>query len=114
MRLIILDAPESPNKYLRMHWAARNRYWHKWQQLVRAEIDNSHKPCKRKMRVNISQLRRRKLDKDNLTGSCKPIYDALVHWKILKDDSEKWCEQSTPRQQIGPKKVTVIDILDAE
>jgi hypothetical protein len=61
------------------------------------------------MRVDVSQMRRRKLDPDNLSASCKPILDALVSWKLIRDDSEKWCEFH-PAQAIGPEKITIVEI----
>lgn len=109
MRLVLPDVPKSPNKRRGEHWSRSSKYAKYWKDLVRSQIDNSHKPCRVKMRVNISQMRKRKLDKDNLYGSSKPCLDALVAWKLLRDDSEKWCEL-TVTQTIGPEKITVVEI----
>lgn len=35
--------------------------------------------------------RARRYDADNLAGGAKPLLDELVKFKLLKDDSEKWC-----------------------
>jgi Holliday junction resolvase RusA-like endonuclease len=111
-RMVIQDIPKSPNGpkgLLRMHWASRSRYNKLWQTYIRAEMNNSHKPCKQKMRVSISQMRKRLLDPDNLHASVKPILDALVHWKLIKDDSAAWIELDC-RQVVGKEKITVIEI----
>lgn len=112
MRLVIDEIPvglNSGNGLLRMGRRARSKYNERWRQLVRSAIDNSHKPCRKKMVVSISQMRRRLFDPDNLSASCKPILDALVHWKLIKDDSEKWCDFH-PVQIVGKQKITIIQI----
>jgi Holliday junction resolvase RusA-like endonuclease len=112
LRLIIPDIPKSPNGKkgtIRMHWAARKRYNEYWRDLVRSSIDNSHKPCKVKMSVAVCQMRRRKLDPDNLHASVKALLDALKYWKLIKDDSEDWIELSCS-QVIGKEKITIVEI----
>jgi len=112
MRLLIPEIPRSPNGprgLFRMHWAARNRYFQRWHTLVRSAHDNGHKPCKVKMRVSISQMRKRKLDTDNLYASVKPILDALKYWKLIKDDAPDWCEL-TCSQVVGKEAVTIVVI----
>jgi len=59
--------------------------------------------------VSISQMRRQEFDRDNLYASCKPICDALVHWKIIKDDSEK-CIDLQASQVKGKEKITIVNI----
>ena len=114
MRLVIPDIPKSPNGprgLLRMHWAARKRYWEYWRNLIRAEIDNSHEPCQTKQHVSITQIRQKKLDPDNLIASCKPILDALVAWTLIKDDSPDYIELSV-RQDVEKGKFTIVVIED--
>jgi Holliday junction resolvase RusA-like endonuclease len=94
-----------------MHWAARKRYNEYWRDLVRLEIDNSHKPCKVKMSVAIGQMRRRKLDPDNLHASVKNLLDALKYWKLIKDDSEEWITLSCS-QVVGKEKITIVEIKE--
>jgi Holliday junction resolvase RusA-like endonuclease len=96
-----------------MHWGPRKRYGDLWRTLIRAEIDNSHKPCRKKMRVVISQMRKRLLDPDNLVASVKPILDALVDWKLIKDDSNEWIELDV-RQTTGKEPMTIIHIQPME
>lgn len=112
MRLVIEDVPVGMNGakgLLRMGHFARTKYNRYWHQLVRAAIDNAHKPQRRKCAVFISQMRSRKLDCDNLAVSVKPILDALKAWKLIRDDSEKWIDLSVT-QQIGKRKTTIIQI----
>jgi hypothetical protein len=109
MRLVIYDIPKSVNKRRGEHWGAAKRYKDYWVKMVRTAIDNSHKPCKTRMRVSISMMRKRKLDPDNLVASCKPLIDSLVYWKLIKDDSEKWIELDC-RQVVGKEKITIVVI----
>jgi Holliday junction resolvase RusA-like endonuclease len=112
MRLTISEIPKSPNSQgglLRMHWASRHRYNLRWQALVRSAIDNTHKTPKEKQMVTISQMRKRKLDPDNLYASCKPVLDALAAWGLIKDDSSEHIELRCA-QVIGKEKITIIDI----
>jgi Holliday junction resolvase RusA-like endonuclease len=116
MRLIIDEIPVSmngSNGLLRMgHWR-RSRYNERWRQLVRAASDNSHKPCKVRMQVSISQMRKKLLDRDNLFASCKPILDGMVHWKLIKDDNEEWIELDCV-QNVGKVPMTVIVIEELQ
>lgn len=108
MRLIIDDVPESLNKVLRMHWAKRKRYNDQWYVLIRAQVRPTRKKAP-KMKVVISQMRRRLLDKDNLYGSVKPIVDGMRYAGIIRDDTPEWIDLDV-RQQVGKVKMTVIDI----
>ena len=112
MRIVINEIPKSPNGKsgtIRMNWWKRPAYRRYWHGLVRAAIDNSHNPCNQRMRVVISQMRRRKLDRDNLWASNKIVLDALTAWKLIKDDSEKWIELDCT-QVVGKEKWTIITI----
>jgi Holliday junction resolvase RusA-like endonuclease len=109
MRLVIPDIPKSPNKRRGEHWSISRKYAEYWEGLVRSLIDNSHKPVKARRSVSISQMRRRKLDRDNLWASCKPVIDALTHWQLIKDDSEEWIELNCT-QAIGKEKITIVEI----
>jgi Holliday junction resolvase RusA-like endonuclease len=112
MRLTLPDIPRGmngSNGLLRMGWRARSKYNHYWIQLVRSQIDMTHKTPRTRQTVFISQMRRKAMDRDNLYASCKPILDALVHWKLIKDDSEKYIEL-IPTQVIGKEKITIVNI----
>jgi hypothetical protein len=115
MRLVLPDVPVGLNGtkgLLRMGWRARSRYNKYWHQLVRAAAIPTGKPPKGKQMVFVSQLRPRLLDPDNLAASCKPILDALVAWKLIKDDSEKYIALR-PAQNRGKTKTTVVVIEPA-
>jgi Holliday junction resolvase RusA-like endonuclease len=92
-----------------MHWAARDRYMKYWRDLVRSQINNGHFACHVKSKVSISQMRKQKLDKDNLYSSCKPVLDALVYWSLIKDDSMEWIDLHVV-QTIGKEKLTIVEI----
>ena len=116
MRLIIPDIPRGmngSNGLLRMGHRARTAYNHYWIMLVREQINMSHKMPRIRQVVSISQVRRRLFDRDNLYASCKPICDALVHWKLIKDDSEEYIDLK-PTQTIGKEKITVVNISEAD
>jgi len=109
MRLILPDIPKSPNRKRGEHWSRTSRQAEYWKALVRSAIDNSHKPCKARMAVTISQMRTRSLDKDNLYASVKNLVDALTHWKLIRDDSLKWIELEC-KQTVGKTKMTIVVI----
>jgi hypothetical protein len=116
MRLVIEDIPRGMNGshgLLRMGWRARSKYNKYWLQLIRSQINMAHRPARARQVVSISQMRRRLLDRDNLYASVKPILDALRHWKLIKDDSEKWIELQL-LQQSGPQKITIINIEEVK
>jgi hypothetical protein len=116
MRLIIPDIPRGmngSNGLLRMGYRARSKYNSYWRDLVRSQIDNSHKPQRSKCIVSISQMRHKKLDPDNLSASCKPILDALKWWRLIKDDSEEWIDLR-PSQTIGKEKIMIINIEEVK
>lgn len=116
MRIVLDDTPvglNSGNGLLRMGRFKRSKYNQYWRDLVRAAIRNDHKTPRGRQIVYISQMRPRLFkDEDNLYGSCKPILDALVHWKLIKDDSTKYIELR-PLQQKGKQKITIIVIQPA-
>jgi hypothetical protein len=109
VRLTLPDIPKSPNRRRGEHWSRSSKYAEYWKQLVRAQIDNSHKPQRKRCTVTISQMRKRALDRDNLWASVKPLVDALTFWCLIFDDSEKWIDLDC-RQVIGKEKITIINI----
>ena len=115
MRLVLPDIPvglNGNNGLLRMGGRRRSKYNKYWVFLVRGQIDNTHKTPKGRQVVHVSQMRRQLFDRDNLYASCKPICDALVHWKLIKDDSEKYIDLQ-PTQIIGKEKITIVNIEEA-
>lgn len=117
MRIVLDDIPVGLNGatgLLRMGPIRRSRYNRYWRGLVRAAIRNDHRTPRGKQIIHISQMRPRRFeDRDNLYGSCKPILDALVHWGLIRDDSEKYIDLR-PVQTAGRAKVTIVVIEPAE
>jgi hypothetical protein len=87
MKLTIQAVPPSLNKTQRMHWAKRKRLNDEWKLLVRAEMPQIVLHPFVKMRCCITLAHSRAFDKDNAYGACKPVVDALTHWKLIFDDS---------------------------
>jgi hypothetical protein len=55
-------------------------------------------------RVVVTRLyghRGRRMDRPNLVGGCKPVLDALVRAKLLRDDSERWCIDHYAQRKVG-------------
>lgn len=111
--IIVNDIPKSPNGsdgLLRMHWAKRGNYNAKWKLLIRSQIRYiPERPPTLRQLVYIHQIRKRKMDPDNLVASCKPILDALVHCGLIKDDKSE-CIDLECTQDIGREPKTIIGI----
>lgn len=64
-----------------------------------------------KMRVQFTCCRKRRIEQDNLDSGLKPVRDCLVMPKrshpsglgLIVDDSEKWLEEATPKQELVGK-----------
>ncbi len=100
MRHVVYQVPDVPvslNVLLRMHWSRRRKYNEAWAWSIRAAIASQGAvgdlPLER-ARVLIIQHRKRKLDRDNLVGSCKPILDGLKQANVIVDDDEDHCRLS--------------------
>ena len=115
MRLVIPEVPRSPNGpkgTIRMHWRARGKYNAYWRTLVRSQVFALY-PCQKRMRVQISQMRGKLMDKDNLFASCKPILDALVKLELIRDDNAEWCDFDCT-QTTGKERWTIIDFEECK
>lgn len=89
--LNIPETPPSPNRYIRAHWTVYQKIKQRWHWLVLEAIQPLGKPQSAlpKARVTIVRYGIRKLDRDNLYGSVKPVVDSLrVHGFIEDDDEE--------------------------
>ena len=116
MGKIVIEVPEiprgpnGPDGLLRLKWRGRRKYFKNWVLWIRAGVSFFPEVAAVvRCRVRIHQVRRQKLDPDNLSASCKPILDALQKLNFIHDDSEKWIDLDVT-QEIGREKQTVITI----
>ena len=127
IRLEIPRVPASPNKFRRKYsFYDYKRERETWEQevwvnapkgLTKTRVPGPGPlrrfvPLPGKQRVTIHQWRKRLLDEDNLTGSLKPVLDALVNVGILQDDSPKHIILGKPSQTRckSLRQCTVIEI----
>jgi len=104
--VVVPRVPPSPNKMMRMHWAARTRLWRTWRTEVlccstREQSAQLHKWAEKRMLISIHQKRKKFLDHDNLYGSVKPILDACKQIGWCRDDSPEWLCLQSVTQEIG-------------
>ena len=119
MKTILIETPkkiESLNRILNMPSWARKRYNVDWAQEIYIEYLRKYrsKPKKAlgKRFVQITSLRTRKLDKDNLIGGCKGLVDALKKHNLIVDDSPKWIEVEYKQETEGKNPRTVIEVRE--
>ena len=110
MQYIIPCVPVSGNRLERMHWAVRHKYNIDWAWRVKVAGFETITPQPIKRTVNIHQVRRRKLDKDNLYFSVKPIVDALKNMGVLWDDCEEYANLNVT-QETGKPVRTLIEVI---
>lgn len=81
--------PVSLNKKLRSHRYRNHRENKSWDLIIECACQDQKRPRTPldKARVSIVRHSHRMLDYDGLVGSMKPVVDALVSAKIIKDDS---------------------------
>lgn len=114
IRLEIPRVAPSLNSQIGLHWRHRKRTADLWQQEVYFALHQAGltpaTPYPR-ARVSIRREAKRELDQDNLTGSAKPILDALRYAHVLVDDSPKHLELTVTQlaRSKGPVR-TVIEI----
>lgn len=123
MKITIPMVPPSPNELRRKY---RNPFAYKrlreaWENSIAYGVDNGREKQflevqgRGRVRVKITVFNSRMYDQDNLTGSIKPILDALKNIHFLKDDNAEWLEL-LPVQQYHAKRQqeqTVIEIEGA-
>ena len=101
-RLWIPRVTDSNNVMLRMHHMARHKLNDTWIWEVRSAIndwEHTHGQIPmtgwgKKRRVKIVSHRKNQVDEDNLTGGMKPLIDAMVHHRLLWNDTPKDMELS--------------------
>jgi len=95
IRLVIPDVPPSLNVLLNLHWRNQRKVRDKWILEVRGQMDTNQvwpKPTG-PTKATITLYHSRPYDEaDNLKGACKPLIDALKHWKLIYDDTPEYLE----------------------
>jgi len=108
-------APYSLNQLLRQHWSVRRKQKRCWAVLLLVAMnEHGFSPKGKfapKMRLKLTITRKRRLDRDNLVGGCKPLIDAIKDAGIIRDDSPGWLDLEV-EQQIGSP-MTVIEISES-
>lgn len=115
MKLTIPNVPPSLNKLLRMHWAAKRKLNECWVLHVLVALGQNPylKPIV-KMRVKVTLHHSRLYDEcDNMWGACKPIFDALKHWKLIYDDAPEYLEPTVEQQKCSRKESRTVIELEA-
>jgi hypothetical protein len=103
VKLSIPDVPPSLNKTTRQNGFANWRLKNKWVLFVRSQLNGSYlKPVVR-MRCMVTLHHSRMYDKDNAYGACKPLIDALKHWKLIFDDTAEYLELSVEQSKCPHK-----------
>jgi len=92
VRMVIPGVPASLNKTQRMHWARRRKMNMAWMLLVRSQMPEFVLHPFVKVRCRITLAHSRAFDTDNLYGACKPLIDALRHWKLIFDDTPEYLD----------------------
>ena len=106
------------NQLLRLHWRDRLRCRNEWRALVFAAIaTHGAVPLATGPRaVTVLRIGKRAVDTDGLYGGTKPLLDALVHHRLLLDDSPSAChlEVTQRRTERGEMPHTVVTLDDLE
>lgn len=90
IKFVIRPLPPSPNVRERLHWSARDRLNVDiaWRVLVAVQLSlkSPSRPSYGKVTIHATRYAIRFMDRDNFTGSLKPVIDGLVDCKIIPDD----------------------------
>lgn len=96
--------PKSLNRELRTHRFARSRSNQSWDLIIFHMVRNRLPPSPlQKAHLKLVRRYYRTLDFDGLVGSMKPVVDALVTAKVLKDDSWNTLGVWDVSQEFRPK-----------
>lgn len=112
--LDIPDVPRSLNVLLNLHWRNQRKERDKWILLVRSQMDMNGmwlQPIV-PMKAKITLYHSRFYDEaDNLKGACKPLIDALKHWKLIYDDTPRYFKADIRQEKYPHKRRhTVIEL----
>jgi len=73
-------------------------------------LPGQHLPSPVTAQVTFVVPNRYRRDSDNYMAMLKPLWDALVRWGILKDDSHKALKIAEPRWERGPEKKVIVEL----
>lgn len=105
LRLSIPALPAANNVKLRQHWGVQRREGKEWDNTIHYETVGKKPPAPlEKAQVAFVRHSDRMLDFDGLVGSLKPVMDALVEARIVKDDAWSIVGAWTVDQKFRPKK----------
>jgi hypothetical protein len=122
LRLLIpLELP-SVNTWIGRHWRIKHQLSQRFEQAIRYGLCDvlpvqdlpsvlyvmgmgPQRLVQEKKRVTMTRRmpskRRFIRDDDNLTGSCKPVLDALKRIGLIRDDRRTWCDLVVAEQQVS-------------
>jgi len=120
-RLELPGHPLSPNRSSGQHWGTI----HRDRQLFKDAACVASKPHLHarggrplaRARITITQIRTARMqpkDPDNLIASCKGAVDGVVAAWLLPDDGPRYVEFAPPVQVIGPRKLTILDLVEID
>jgi hypothetical protein len=81
----------SRNQIDKMHWAKKSRESKEWEREIFAALNGKVSKAKGLRTVNVTSLRARELEDDNLIGGFKGGRDAIKRLGLIIDDNSKWC-----------------------
>jgi hypothetical protein len=113
VKLTIPDVPPSLNVSRNLHWAAKARLRDNWILLIRSQLKGRYLKPIVKMRCLVTLCHARPYDSDNAYGACKPLVDALKHWKLIYDDNGDYLDLTVWQSKCPHKKRHTIIELEA-
>jgi Holliday junction resolvase RusA-like endonuclease len=117
-RFVIPELTPSLNKLVkgRTHWREYTRMKESWFYLVKLAVQGfepeiPHAKPNEKRYAEVLSHRVALLDKDNLTGGMKILWDAMVNARLLFDDGPKFFEATTEQIQVRKHKLEKTDVI---
>lgn len=102
--LEINDKIHSRNAVDKWHWSKKQRIKHQYQFQIRHIMnENNIKPTSEKCKLKIIVYLKRKYDIDNVWGGIKGLLDALCIERFIHDDSAKWLDIVSLKQEKASK-----------
>lgn len=106
---VIPDVTPSLNRLIRgrMNWVSYRRLQREWFFLVKIateNIDIPHAKAFEKRRVDVTSYRLKLLDRDNLVGGMKLLWDAMIAANYIYDDAPTFLETGQIEQKLVKKR----------